>query len=147
MGFCFFVCLFALLCFVLKSSVLCKIKPQGWKLAASVLRIFPTFSFKRSVQSILGPPQCGHARLAGGLISIERLTKHAPRLLKKTVFLGAWAWGRAATSQNYPEQHRFCAFPDTRRPESIKQVENLKITFVQGIEGKERKRTRSGKAL
>lgn len=46
-------------------------------------------------------------------------------------------------SQNYPEQHRFCAFPDMRRPKSIKNVENLKIIFVQGM-GERRGREKGG---
>lgn len=46
-------------------------------------------------------------------------------------------------ARNCSEQYRDCAFPDIRRPKSIKNVEPLKIVFVQGM-GERRGREKGG---
>lgn len=67
------------------SNVLCEIKLQEWKCAASVLRIFPTLLFQRDLPERSGTP--ARQTRTAGLASIARLTKHAPRVLRKTFFL------------------------------------------------------------
>lgn len=82
--------IFHRLYFFFTSSVLCEIKPQGWKLAASVLRIFPTLFFQRDCPE----PSGTTTMLASSLVSMERLTKCAPSVSEEDCLLGGLGLGQ-----------------------------------------------------
>ena len=95
--------------------------PLSWE-------IFSTPFFQRDCPYALGSAPCGHAQLAGGLPSMQGLTKPLPGLRGRQTLLGlerGRPWAQVCS-----EKHERQCIP-WWRPRSIENADNLTTAFVQ----------------